>query len=486
MAKKICVIGGGLAGGILSWNLAAAGHTVTLLERGDIPAPFVPTDEIWNGSDIKAPFTRGTGVGGTSNFWHGGLTILDQTDIEGVQGYFKYPKSPILYSELRSYYDQAISLIRGKQDYSLRDIESQLDSRGIEFAINTEMFKTKALLYPTAPFSTRTLIECAKEQHGLELVTNIEIKRVLFSERTRASIAEGVDLEQGITKKFYADIFILCAGGLGSPKILLESAKLNSRLGKLPVGHFLIDHPTGFVFKAKLRRRMNLMPLFGQPGQGFRIRYGFALRPNWLHSSEYRNHVLFLRPAVSMKDPLTYDILKRKLVSYRGQNLKLVDFAYLLRNTDLLFEAVNFKYGIFHSANYVSGLIFGEQLPNDKHRMYFGENNQFTIGWTVSKEDARSLEKFLNVFFDCHSSMFESFTIFPNVSERLDSAGHHSGGCRMATHPTDGVVNADLRVFGTENLFIVDGSVLGYSGHANTGLTIAALALKCCDAVCNG
>jgi choline dehydrogenase-like flavoprotein len=38
-------------------------------------------------------------------------------------------------------------------------------------------------------------------------------------------------------------------------------------------------------------------------------------------------------------------------------------------------------------------------------------------------------------------------------------------------------------VFGTENLFVADGSVLAYAGHANTGLTIAALALKCCDAV---
>jgi choline dehydrogenase-like flavoprotein len=53
----------------------------------------------------------------------------------------------------------------------------------------------------------------------------------------------------------------------------------------------------------------------------------------------------------------------------------------------------------------------------------------------------------------------------------------------MATRAGDGVVDGDLRVFGTENLFVVDGSVLGFSGHANTGLTIAALAIKCCDAL---
>jgi len=48
---------------------------------------------------------------------------------------------------------------------------------------------------------------------------------------------------------------------------------------------------------------------------------------------------------------------------------------------------------------------------------------------------------------------------------------------------TEGVVDDDLRVFGTDNLSVADGFALAYSGHANTSLTIAALALKCCDAV---
>jgi hypothetical protein len=186
-----------------------------------------------------------------------------------------------------------------------------------------------------------------------------------------------------------------------------------------------------------------------------------------------------------MKDPLIYDFLKRRLVAYRGRGLKLVDIVYLLRHTDLLFDAVNFKYGLFYSTNYVSGLTFVEQFPSDQYGIFSSGNDQFTIEWDISKDDSQSLEKFLKIFFDSHCDMFESFTIFPNIRERLDTSGHHSGGCRMATRPKDGVVGADLRVFGTENLFVVDGSVLGFSGSANTGLTIAALALKCCDAVCN-
>ncbi|MCI0558275.1 MAG: hypothetical protein MN733_07245, partial [Nitrososphaera sp.] len=153
MGKNICVIGAGLAGGMVASKLAADGHRVTLAERGDVPAPFSPTDENWVGFKPKAAFTRGTGMGGTSNFWHGGLTVLDKTDVEGVHEHSRYPKCPVPYSDLRYYYNRAISLIRDKQQYSLSDIESQPDRQNHAFAVNSNVFRLKALLYPKVPFS---------------------------------------------------------------------------------------------------------------------------------------------------------------------------------------------------------------------------------------------------------------------------------------------------------------------------------------------
>jgi choline dehydrogenase-like flavoprotein len=294
MDKKICVIGSGLAGGIVASKLAEEGHCVTLVERGNVPEPLIATDETWEGAEPKISFTRGTGIGGTSNFWHGGLTILDKTDIEGVQGYGRDHQSPMSYADLRTYYDRAVSLISNKQDYSLKDIELESDSCSNEFALNSETFRLKALLYPRAPFSTKTLVERSTAQHGLQVVKNFDVKRVHFSGGARVACVEGCEGQDRMLKKLHADIFVLCAGGMGSPKILLESAKLNPQLQRLPIGRFLIDHPTGFVFKAKLRRRLNLKSLFGQPRQGFNVRYGFALKADRLYLSDFRNHVVFL------------------------------------------------------------------------------------------------------------------------------------------------------------------------------------------------
>jgi choline dehydrogenase-like flavoprotein len=483
MQKTVCVIGGGLAGGIAASVLAAKGHSVTLVELGDAPAPLLPGNEVWETAEVKTLFTRGSGIGGTSNFWHGGLTILDRTDVEGISDHDERARAPITYSQLRDYYAQAVALVRGERSYSLDDIEAPLDAPVGGFGNTGDTFRLKALLYPDKPFSSRPLIRRAEELHGLQVIPNVEVRRLVSSGPRRVSYAEGVDLKSGALKKFPADIFVLSAGGLGSPKILLHSTRECPPLGQLPIGKFIIDHPTGFVFKAKLRRRMDLNPLFGATRRGYKLRYGFALNADRLDGADSRNHILYLRPAISMKDPGTYDFLKRKLVTYRGRSLSPLDIAYLVRHADLLFDAINFKFGLSYSTSYVSGLVFAEQFPDENARICPLDNGKFTVKWSVSDKDCRSLEKFLAMFFENYSEQFDSFKIFPDMSTRLDSAGHHSGACRMAMNASEGVVDADLRVFRTDNLFVVDGSALAYSGHANTGLTIAALALKCCDAV---
>src|SRR5882762_2906572 len=157
MRKSVCVIGGGLAGGIVASTLAARGHSVSLVEMGDSPAPLLPSGEVWEGTGVKAPFTRGSGIGGTSNFWHGGLTILDRTDIEGISDHDERARAPIAYSKLRDYYARALALVRGERSYSLDDVEAPLAIPAGGFGNPGETFRLKALLYPHTPFSTRPL-----------------------------------------------------------------------------------------------------------------------------------------------------------------------------------------------------------------------------------------------------------------------------------------------------------------------------------------
>jgi choline dehydrogenase-like flavoprotein len=63
----------------------------------------------------------------------------------------------------------------------------------------------------------------------------------------------------------------------------------------------------------------------------------------------------------------------------------------------------------------------------------------------------------------------------------IDRYAHLVGGARMAARPEDGVVDADHRVFGVPNLYVIDGSTLPTQGSANPALTIMALAARAAD-----
>ena len=60
-------------------------------------------------------------------------------------------------------------------------------------------------------------------------------------------------------------------------------------------------------------------------------------------------------------------------------------------------------------------------------------------------------------------------------------ASHHIGTTRMASAPSEGVVDADCRVFGVQNLYVASASVFPTAGYANPTLTIVAVAIRVAD-----
>ncbi|HEY5296241.1 MAG TPA: GMC family oxidoreductase [Gaiellaceae bacterium] len=58
----------------------------------------------------------------------------------------------------------------------------------------------------------------------------------------------------------------------------------------------------------------------------------------------------------------------------------------------------------------------------------------------------------------------------------IDRYAHLVGGARMGFTPDESVIDAGHKVWGVDNLFVVDGSVLPTQGAANPALTIMALA----------
>jgi choline dehydrogenase-like flavoprotein len=69
----------------------------------------------------------------------------------------------------------------------------------------------------------------------------------------------------------------------------------------------------------------------------------------------------------------------------------------------------------------------------------------------------------------------------PLRNDELYGTYHHIGTTRMSKDPADGVVNAECRTHGVDNLYLSGCSVFPTGGHANPTLTIVALAIRLSD-----
>ncbi len=69
----------------------------------------------------------------------------------------------------------------------------------------------------------------------------------------------------------------------------------------------------------------------------------------------------------------------------------------------------------------------------------------------------------------------------PKFFARCDDSNHHMGGMRMSTSDATGVVDTNLRLYGTSNVHICSSAVFPSSGFSNPTHTVLALALRLSD-----
>jgi choline dehydrogenase-like flavoprotein len=123
-----------------------------------------------------------------------------------------------------------------------------------------------------------------------------------------------------------------------------------------------------------------------------------------------------------------------------------------------------------------------EQAPNPANRVILG-NRRDKFGmplpelhWRWRADEQRLLGRIRSIFATALESegrvqIFPAQTPDPN-------AHHHAGTTRMSHEARHGVIDADCRVHGIENLFVAGASTFPTAGMANPTLTIVALALR--------
>lgn len=72
-------------------------------------------------------------------------------------------------------------------------------------------------------------------------------------------------------------------------------------------------------------------------------------------------------------------------------------------------------------------------------------------------------------------------TSFSEILFKMPTTAHILGGAVMASHPNEGVIDGQNRLFGYKNFYVIDGSMISANLGVNPSLTITALAERAMD-----
>ena len=130
-----------------------------------------------------------------------------------------------------------------------------------------------------------------------------------------------------------------------------------------------------------------------------------------------------------------------------------------------------------------------EQSPNPLSRVRLDDTRRDVLGmpralldWQLTELDRVSIRRAQDVVAAAVRTAGLG-TVTRLLGEEAPAAQvrgqwHHMGTTRMASEPREGVVDADMRVYGVGNLYVCGSRVFPTSGYANPKLTIIELALR--------
>ena len=260
---------------------------------------------------------------------------------------------------------------------------------------------------------------------------------------------------------------------MGSPKILRDIiASSGHRFDQLGGG--FIDHPLGFVGKVRFS------PTAARAVQQFSMLDGgdHVVRAAIRLKSDCGRYTCcaFLRPALTMHNSLAIYKYKSLLGAAAGAARLRNAFSSKLLHPDIVAEVFSHLFGVDIPSRTYNVLFVAEQRRGSNRVHYDGDT--LTVDWSISPEELTIYRSMLERLRARLESVAEEVNIETAITDEwLWSAAHHSCTTPMGSAAND-LIDRDLRLRFCENVYVCDGSVIQEHSYANTGLTIAQMALR--------
>lgn len=523
----VCVVGAGTSGIILAKEFIGKSFRVCLLESGGLE-PDKLTQSLCGGKNIGEPYfsletARARYFGGSSNRWQvqlddknlgARMRELDPIDFE-ERPWVPYSGWPFKKSELLSYYHKAQSICKIMP--TSFDVEDWTDlNKTPQFNFKGNRVKTIIYKFGSRDPFINEYPEQVLKADNIKTYVHANVVEINTDENTKTVKRLRVATLNGGHFCVSAKKFILAAGGLEIPRLLLLSNKtMNMGLGNQNdlVGRFFMEHLhwwSGFYIpnRPEIISQTDLYNKIHKV-HGVPILGKISISEETQRKEKMLNYSLQLLPRVLLKTSI-YPAFFPKPSSQGVASLKnlysLISKGQIprgvsddVRNIIKDAKGITFapyrrlKRNIIKNFNKQKTNVYQlahmtEQAPNPESRVTLNDTRdalgqrRIKLNWQLSPIDIISSVKAQKIIDEELSSAGLGYLFIQMKDESpppyLNGGWHHMGTTRMHIEPKKGVVDENCKVHGISNLYIAGPSVIPTGGHANPVLTIVALTVR--------
>jgi choline dehydrogenase-like flavoprotein len=519
-----CIVGAGPAGLTLAFSLLESGQRIMIIEAGGKDAidskdalGFEPSDTPLE----PLPESRWRQLGGTTVVWNtrlanrsAGRYIRLNAEDFAERPWLAHSGWPFGLEALNPYYERAERLV-------LQGLDAASAARPLAaetLALDANVAATTLEAFGFASTFTEQLPRQLLERSNVTIVTNAMTTGITIDQTS--GVANSVVVSAGESRfnvRFRQ--LVLAAGGIENARLLLVSGDPPG-LGNQHdlVGRFYMDHP-----RVRIGHLLPSDPSIFDRAAGYDIRaWGgrylggkIALTPALRNSRGLLNGAVQLIPHPNQRNSQALDAAKATLSKLsRGRIDKdavrrlpqaLAGVGYLLgtgarlgmiqRTLVPVMGDGGWSYLRNNATRFESFemILQIEQAPHPDNRVRLGAT---TDGFGLRRPRVESSWHEIEI-----ESIGQTVAILKEELERagigrlepsvkpglppelyqIGGAHHPMGTTRMHHDPRRGVVNADGRVHGIENVYVTGSSIFPTGGYANPTLTLLALAIRLGD-----
>lgn len=510
---EVCIIGSGAGGGVVAKELAQAGIHVVVLEAGRRFNPLydfdVSTMSAWDrfsaanykknfylakmatvtygNEGIRRPF-EAFGVGGSTLIYEANkLRMLpDDFRIYSLDGVgFDWP---ITYQDLVPYYRKVeLELgVSGKSGDPWFPNVEEYPNPPHDYSYATKILKKSfdklgIKLWPqpvgrlSRPFDGRpSCVKCGRCMDGCmtKAKSSMDVtyipkavstgkadirpesvaSRITVDSKGRAKSVIYFD-KNGVEHEQEADIIIVSAGSIQSPRLLL-----NSKSSIFPDG---LSNNNGLVGRYYMTHRVTVKAMFrlSERLDSFRG-WGGANSFEFAKTNKQNSFARgwSLKPKNDHRGPASF--------AFKNSGWGVLHKDYMRK-----------KFG--HTAGIRA---MGEQLPDERNRVELDPTVVDHYGMPVPRITNKMFRNEKLMLKAMEKQIRELSSIIGGTqlewTKNYSTAAHNMGTCRMGNNPKTSVVNSFCQSHDVPNLFVVDASCFVTGGVSNPSLTIQAIATR--------